>query len=430
LQFRIFLIASIFEVSVKLKVTCLVRMSSPAPTQSSCGTVDPADVNISTTKDGAAAQTTTAASAAIHKRGDEQGPSTSSGAEHPRRQLDGPGSSSASEALRRPRKSLPFLPRTTQYERHPLLQMRSTATGLSEFELLMLERDADERPRRMSVEASSTSQSSGRGAGGRPALVPRIAQREVHPLFVRSADSGVCELEEYLKEISQLTPPARKSSATLHGRSSVPSQLPPPTSTSPTDGDSKPPATRMKLEPRTSQCERHALLEIKDESGLSELERLLMEKNEAAEAAEARRCTVCGAEAALRCDCARRTVNADHFRSVSETASAAGFSSSDSAQQKRVRFMQQRQKTEPEDTTAAAAAAAAHIERTLSDSTAAAGVALPLSCKANSVDSSTAAKKSNKSRSSKGRGAAVRADSTPTGVGTGAAAHRKSCCVS
>jgi len=408
-------------------------MSLSTTTQAG-GAVDPADVNVSTTKDvrDAAASASETNSSAAQKTDDQQGPSTSSGAGFRQRQPDGRESSSASDPLRRPRKSLPFLPRTTQYERHPLLQMRSTATGLSEFELLMLERDADERPRRMSVEASSSSPSSGR-VGGRPALVPRSAHSETHPLFIRSADSGISELEEYLKEISQLTPPARKSSAVgsaasvQAGRSSMSSGAP----TLSTDGESKATPAPRKLEPRTSQCERHALLEIKDESGLSELERLLMEKDEAAAAAAAggsdgRRCTVCGAEAALRCDCCRRTnrdgVNADRLRSGSGTASGGFSDAVTSAQQKRVRFMQQRQKTEPGDV-----AAAAQLERTMSDSTATAGA--PTS-KSNSVDTSAAAKKPSKSRSSKGRGAGVRADSTPTGVGTGGAAHRKSCCVS
>ena len=410
-------------------------MSSPATTKA-CGAVDPADVSVSTTKDdGVTKATTTTDSSKAGNRDDQQKPSTSSDAGFRRRQLDGPGSSSTtSEALRQPRKSLPFLPRTSQYERHPLLQMRSTATGLSEFELLMLERDADERPRRMSVEASSSSSSA--RVGGRPALVPRTAQREIHPLFVRSADSGISELEEYLKEINEMTPPVRKSSAvgsaSAQGRSSMSSQPPPPP-TSSADDDGKETATApKKLVPRTSQCERHALLEIKDESGLSELERLLMEKNEEATAAAAdqRRCTVCGADAALRCDCSRRTDrNADRLRSDSETAAAGGISSSDSltsAQQKRVRFMQQRQKSEPGHVVAESL-----VERTMGDSNATAAAPTPPSTKANSVDSSTAAgKKSSKSRSSKGRGSGVRADSVPAGVGTGTTAHRKSCCVS
>jgi len=379
--------------------------------------VDPADVSVSTTRDERGA--VTSATDAINRTDDQQGvPSTSSGAG--RRQFG--ESASASDPLRRPRKSLPFLPRTTQYERHPLLQMRSAATGLSEFELLMLERDADERPRRMSVETSTSPSTRGKLAGaGRPALVPRSAHSETHPLFVRSADSGISELEEYLKEISQLTPPpARKSSTSVQGRSSMSAATARPTTSSPSSSDdSKTTPTPRKLEPRTSQCERHALLEIKDESGLSELERLLMEKNNEAAAAAAAaaaggtdglRCTVCGAQAASpRCDCSvsRRTnrvdgVNADRLHDSDTT-------SSDSAQQKRVRFMQQRQKTEPGDV--------AQLERTVSDCAAA---------KANSVDSSSS-KKQTKSRSSKGRGAGVRADSTPAELAT---AHRKSCCVS
>jgi len=310
--------------------------------------------------------------------------------------------------------------------------MRSTATGLSEFELLMLERDADERPRRMSVEASAAAPSTG-AVGTRPALVPRTAQRETHPLFVRSADSGISELEEYLKEISEMTPPARKcsaaASASAQGRSSVPAQ--PLTSPAPSsNGDSRATAPPRKLEPRTSQCERNALLEIKDESGLTELERLLMEKEEAAASSDGRGCTVCGAEARLSCECSRQTnrdgVAADRLRSASDTT---GSDSASSAQQKRVRFMQQRQKTEPGGVTAAAAA---QVERTISDS-----AAQPPTSNSNSVDTSAAAaaaaaaaKKSNKSRSSRGRGAGVRTDSSPAGVGAGGAAHRKSCCVS
>jgi len=167
-----------------------------------------------------------------------------------------------------------------------------------------------------------------------------------------------------------------------------------------------------------------------------------MEKDAAAAAAaDGRRCTVCGAEAALRCDCdtRRRTdrcaVNAaDRLRSDSETPAAGGgglASSTDSAtsaHQKRVRFMQQRQKSEPGHV-----AAEAPVERSTSDANATAaattGTVPPPPSKANSVDSS-AAKKSSKSRSSKGRGGGVRADSVPAGVGSGGATHRKSCCVS
>ena len=96
------------------------------------------------------------------------------------------------EALRYPRKSLPFLPRTTQYERHPLLQTKSS-TGLSEFEMLILEKDLLQR-RKSESRGCSDNRSSLK-------LVPRGAHYEPHPLLVKS-ESGVCELELYLQEMA------------------------------------------------------------------------------------------------------------------------------------------------------------------------------------------------------------------------------------
>jgi hypothetical protein len=410
----------------------------------------------------------------------EPTPSTSRGHPHNRserggaarsRQLDEDAGAEAAcslasdAALRQPRKSLPFLPRTSQYERHPLLQTRSSATGLSEFELLMLEKDL--LVRRKSVETKANQHETAETAAAskaRPALVPRVAQYEPHPLFVRSADSGVSELEACLSEINE-TKERKASMSASAAATRDQQQARGGSAVGPSAGDdclegpmtstvtSMAPRQPRKLEPRTSQCERNALLEFRDESGLSELDRLLMEKTREYESrsssAIARRCTVCGAESTVRCDCCssatasaarttRKSVDAsvlsshvtysDDERVTSPTESSKSASA---AAQKRVRFVQQRQKTEPEDLamnpmltssadgdgapTDGNRCASSKVETTSADSK---------RTKDREVKSSSATTKSVRSRN-------YRVESA-TALAGGAAAdgHRKSCCIS
>jgi len=296
------------------------------------------------------------------------------------------------ESLRRPRKSLPFLPRTSQYERHPLLQTRSTASGLSEFELLMLEKDALVRRKSVNessrhnqklpidTECPSAGESSSVGRDTRqpirPPLVPRGAQCESHPLFVRS-ESGVCELETYLSEIAMsanmTSSTAVKDVGSGNGNSFSSSVV----------QSQRASTVLKKLEPRTTQWERNSLLEIKDETGMTELEWLLMEKDKelssvsqndeksssvADGSVASSSCTVCGDDrSSARCRCtsadgrsSQATSNATFdVRSFSVDAcpgdTSATTTSDDvcpvasSTQQKRVRFVAQRQKTEPEE---------------------------------------------------------------------------------
>lgn len=119
--------------------------------------------------------------------------------------------------LKNPRKSLPLLPRIDQYERHPLLQAKSR-TGITEFEMLMIEKELlkrrksmEERRSPVSSSSSASSSSTSASAAGRrrvggslrqQTLVPRSAQYEPHPLLKRTAD-GCYELERILREKQQ-----------------------------------------------------------------------------------------------------------------------------------------------------------------------------------------------------------------------------------
>ena len=92
------------------------------------------------------------------------------------------------------RPSLPIEPRTTQYQKHALLQERSD-TGVLEFELLLAERFEDEqRARRDSLNSRKCSLDS-----SRLKLMPRTNQYEPHPLL-RKTNSGMSEIEEVLQE--------------------------------------------------------------------------------------------------------------------------------------------------------------------------------------------------------------------------------------
>lgn len=117
---------------------------------------------------------------------------------------------------------LTLLPRIDQYERHPLLQKR-TKTGITEFEMLMIERELIKRrqsmesnrasPSSTSSSAAAASATNRRRTGGSlrqqpttttptTALIPRSAIYERHPLLKKSAD-GVFELERILQEKQQ-----------------------------------------------------------------------------------------------------------------------------------------------------------------------------------------------------------------------------------
>lgn len=133
---------------------------------------------------------------------------------------------------------LALLPRTNQYEKHPLLQDRS-AEGLSELEMFLMEKEQAVQDKRQPREA----------------LVPRGAHYETHALLVKKT-SGLTELEQYLmeKEEEILNEQQRRHS----------------------EGDHR----QKRLEPRSSQYQASALLESRDESGLSPIDHLLLDKVE------------------------------------------------------------------------------------------------------------------------------------------------------
>ena len=233
------------------------------------------------------------------------------------------------------RQRLKFLPRTNQYEKHPLLQIRSES-GLSEFEMMMLERDTTkqqavaENPLR-TYSLDESGQNKLKTTTQR--LVPRGAHIERNALFEKTA-SGLSELEQYLLEKEQELGESSSTSqevyrATTQNRHSI-SSVPLPLSTNSTskmhslskaetlnsnniqadnvkssanapkaklktsksaDARSKrPPMQHSKsisegslpsqqaLQPRRIQYEKHHLLETRDDSGMSELDHFLKEK--------------------------------------------------------------------------------------------------------------------------------------------------------
>ena len=160
------------------------------------------------------------------------------------------------------RPSLPIEPRTTQYQKHALLQERSD-TGVLEFELLLAERFEDEQmPRRESLGSRKCSLDS-----SRMKLMPRTNQYEPHPLL-RKTNSGMSEIEEVLQEKEQEFLRRMKEK-----RDSL-------------EANSQPDSKRFmlhrgslgRLEPRLGQYEKHSLLQSKDEDGRTALEMFLEEE--------------------------------------------------------------------------------------------------------------------------------------------------------
>ncbi|KAK2164950.1 hypothetical protein LSH36_57g06009 [Paralvinella palmiformis] len=232
------------------------------------------------------------------------------------------------------RQRLKFLPRTNQYEKHPLLQIRSES-GLSEFEMMMLERDtrhsaapsAENPLRTYSLDESGQNKST-----TMQRLIPRGAHIERNALFEKTA-SGLSELEQYLLEKEQELGESSSASqevyrASIQNRHSI-SNVPLPLRTNSSNKqapikssnassnsvqtrsiggsakgskmktpDKKPTDARLKrppmqhsksisegtlpsqraLQPRRIQYEKHHLLETRDDSGMSELDHFLMEK--------------------------------------------------------------------------------------------------------------------------------------------------------
>ena len=115
---------------------------------------------------------------------------------------------------------IPILPRTSQYEKHPLLQERS-ASGLSELEEFLLERDTPTSktfpPREPQEEGRRVSDPNRAPQPPKLKLQPRGAQFERHPLLVKTS-SGKSELEQLLlekeKELEKKEKKAKKTKET------------------------------------------------------------------------------------------------------------------------------------------------------------------------------------------------------------------------
>ena len=190
-------------------------------------------------------------------------------------------------------RELKILPRTTQYERHPLLQVR-TESGVSAIEALLMEHEENMRKsdrlkkhKSLSIEDDKLHQKRHNFEANRRKsvetysaqnkIVPRTAQYECHPLLEKT-ESGLSELEQYLKEKEEEC--LRQDHLKRHSDGSIP------------EGHSKVtrkvsfpnvPERRPSLGvllPRTAQYEKHPLLQSRDdETGLSEIEKFLHEKH-------------------------------------------------------------------------------------------------------------------------------------------------------
>lgn len=238
------------------------------------------------------------------------------------------GSPALPESLKYPRKSLPLLPRMNQYERHSLLQVRP-GTGLSEFELFLLEKDLFKKKRcsvddQHSSDSNAAADADATGGAAEPGggasctssqcaassiptrgtvrveeerrLIPRSAHYEPHPLLRKSL-SGVCELELYLMEKEEEVT-RRQRGDRDRDRDYEDNE----------DDDDQPTQKRLqgrsKLEPRLNQWEKHGLLEVKDKSGLSQIERLFLETEQQQQQQERGKCgaeCVCKSATCKRC---------------------------------------------------------------------------------------------------------------------------------
>ena len=183
---------------------------------------------------------------------------------------------------------LTILPRTSQYEKHALMQTRQDS-GMSELEEFLQEKEHELMTRDDNMSMASCRQqlrantlddgkmcADGGAASRRQQLQPRGAQCEKSPLLVKN-ESGLSELEIYLLEKDAEA--SKKSSlktrsASCEAPRSASCEAPRSASSEATV------ARRQRLEPRLSQYEESSLLETRDETGLSAIEQFLNEKDD------------------------------------------------------------------------------------------------------------------------------------------------------
>ena len=161
-----------------------------------------------------------------------------------------PSTSASAPSVVGSRNRLTILPRTTQYEKHALLQNRQDS-GMSELEEFFMEKEQQQQtcpPREEGERGSKPT--------GRLQLQPRGAQCEKSALLVKNK-SGLSELEIYLLEKDAEA--SKKTSASFDDATSE---------------------RRQRLQPRSSQYEESSLLENRDAKGLSAIEQFLNEKED------------------------------------------------------------------------------------------------------------------------------------------------------
>jgi len=89
---------------------------------------------------------------------------------------------------------LSLVPRIRQYQKHELLQDRSPDSGLSEVEAFLLEKQ------RLMELASTDNDNNDDDKGQEDKLVPRAPHYVPHPILQVKTETGLTELELYLKQ--------------------------------------------------------------------------------------------------------------------------------------------------------------------------------------------------------------------------------------
>ena len=185
---------------------------------------------------------------------------------------------------------LTILPRTSQYEKHALMQTRQDS-GMSELEEFLQEKEHELMMRDDNVTTASRHQqlrantlddrkmcADGGAASRRQQLQPRGAQCEKSPLLVKN-ESGLSELEIYLLEKDAEA--SKKSSLKTRSASCEAPRSASCEATVARQASSEATvARRQRLEPRSSQYEESSLLETRDETGLSAIEQFLNEQED------------------------------------------------------------------------------------------------------------------------------------------------------
>ena len=178
------------------------------------------------------------------------------------------------------RPKLQIQPRRVQYQKHEMLQGKKDNEGLSELEAYLREREVTGRRYSKDSDVSGSHMSQADLMHKRRSLpfVPRTSQYEKHSLLQEKTESGHNEIELFLMEKeNNCAAAAEKRAYFRKGYSLQEDVLLGTTNAAAAESPCLPPLPAQKLVPRGATFERHHLLK-KTASGLSELEMLLLDK--------------------------------------------------------------------------------------------------------------------------------------------------------